>query len=426
MTAPYFGYQSTYPNDDVASVTGGDYSKIGLCSTSSDADASVFPLNVAVRFTSTDPAFLSKIGTGDLAAALTGINDQLGGSGADVVVVRVAEGVADDAETKLAQTQANIIGDAGAGTGLWALRNAPQTVKAACHLWYAGHTAEAGVDGADNPVRAALAHLLEAAKAIAIVDVDPTSKVNAIAARELMSSKRMMPMGVAAKVYETVNGAATLVTRPMAPRVLGLIAATDNNYRNGMPFDSFANKPILGIADINRPIGFDIGDGSTEGQLMLASDIAIVVQGESANAGAIADGGFVFIGFESAATTAEWTQIHQVRGADYIDEEFGLLARKYLGGRYTARRAESLLKSFGQVLDDHVYNEDIVGYLLKYPTDLNTIAQVTQGNFSIRTNQELYPIIRKINNEVRHYPEAITALVNTIVANVGTQSRTVS
>ncbi len=426
MTTPSIGYVSQYPNDDTTQTLGRDFSKVVFIGTSDDADVTVFPLNVAVRFTSNDAAFLAKLGTGALLAAATGLNDQLGGDGADLCVVRVASGTDADPVKALAETQANIIGDPGARTGMWAARNAPKTAKMQPRLWWAEHTAEPGPSGADNPVRAALAVHLEAMKAISIVDVAPASKVEAIAARELMSSKRMMPLGVAAMVYETVEGAATLVQRPMAPRILGLIVATDNNYRDGMPFDSFCNKPVLGIADINREIDFDLGDGATEGQLMLASDVAVVVQGNSVTAGAIADGGFVFLGVESAASDDTWSQIHQVRGADFIDVEFELLSRKFLGGRYTPRRAESVLKSFGLMLVDHVGNEDILGFELTYPSDLNTVTKVREGKFSIRTRHEQAPVIRVISNEVRRYPEGITALVNAIVAAAGSQTAVVS
>ena len=428
MTSPYLGYQSTYPNDDITEALGGDFSKVAFCSTSEDADATVFPLNVLVRFTSTDPTYLAALGTGHLKAALTGLNDQLGGSGADVGVVRVATGTGADATAILRATMANIVGDAGAGSGLWAIRNAVTTVGAAFHLWCVpGYTYQQpdGL-GVDNPVRAALAPMLEAANAVSIVDVDATSKVNAIAARNLMSSKRMQPLGVAARVYETVNGAQVLVTRPMSPRIVGLIVATDNNYRNGMPFDTWCNKPVLGIADINRPVTFDLGDGATEAQLMLASDIAVVVKGNSADAGAISDGGFVFLGIESAATDNTWSQMHQVRGADYIDVQFAKLSRQFIGGRYTPRRAESLLKSFGLMLDDHVANEDILGYELTYPAVLNSVAQVRLGQFNVRTRQEQAPAIRVVSNEIRRYPDAITALVAAIVTNAGTQIGVVS
>ena len=422
MTTPYIGYSSSYATDDTTVALGEDFSKIILVSTSDDADASVFPVNVPIRFTSNDASFLAKLGTGDLAAALTGINDQLGGDGADVCIVRVAAGTDANPANALAQTQANIVGDAGLKSGLWAARNAPQVVKAAFHLWYAGHTAEAGSNGADNPVRAALAPLLEAAKAISIVDVDPTSKIAAISARELMSSKRMMPLGVAAKVYETVSGAATLVQRPMSPRILGLIVAVDNAYRKGMPFDSFCNRAILGLADINRPIGFDLGDGSTEAQLMLASDVAVVVKGETADAGAIADGGFVFLGVESAANDPTWSQIHQVRGADYIDVEMAQVTRKYLGGRITPRRVEAWLTSLDDLLRDHSNNADILGFERDFPAAINSVSDVRQGTLSIQTHVEPAPVFRRAYNEFRRYPDAVQALVDSIVATAGSQS----
>ena len=119
-----FGYSTSRPNDDVSPIQGVNFSGVGLCSTSEDADATVFPLNVPVRFTSTDPAYLSKLGTGYLADGVKGLNAQLGGFGADLTVVRVAVGAGANDAAKLAATFANILGDAGGKTGLWALRSA--------------------------------------------------------------------------------------------------------------------------------------------------------------------------------------------------------------------------------------------------------------------------------------------------------------
>ncbi len=109
-----------------------------------------------------------------------------------------------------------------------------------------------------------------------------------------MSSQRLIPLGVAARVYETIGNQSTLVTRPMSPRILGLFVRQDNNHE-GKPFEPIANLPVLGLADLSRPIAFSLVDGAVEGQVLLAQDVSVVVRGESANVDAIADGGFVFI-----------------------------------------------------------------------------------------------------------------------------------
>lgn len=427
MTAPVFGFQTSRPNDEEVTVTGADFSKVGFCSTSEDADASVFPLNEPVRFTSTDPLFLSKLGTGYLADAVRGLNAQLSGYGADVVIVRVAEGTGATDADKLDATFANIIGAAGPQTGLWALRAAPSEVKAHPRLiGVPGYTVQQP-DGptVDNPVRAELAAHLEALGAVSVVDVAAGTKEAAIAARELMSSMRMIPLGVAARVYETVGGVATLVTRPMSPRILGLFIRQDNN-NEGKPFDTICNLPVLGLADTNRPIAFSLRDGATEGQLMLAQDISIVVRGESANVDAIADGGFVFLGTESAETGEAWSQFHQVRGQDYIDVKIQKITREFLGPRVTPRRVESWLKSIDYMLGDHVRAEDLLGFERKFEKNDNSPEEVRLGRLKIQTRIEQAPSFRVATNVVRRYRPAVDALVDAIVTRAGSASAVVS
>jgi phage tail sheath protein FI len=428
MTAPAFGYQSSRPLDDEVSVLGADFSKFGLVSTSDDADPAVFPPDVPVRFTSTDPAYLSKLGTGYLADAVRGINAQLNGKGGDIVIVRVPEGTGATAAARLAATHARIIGSAGSKTGLYALRAAPSEVKATPRLiGVPGYTAQQP-DGllVSNPVVAALPEHLAALRAMCVVDVAAGTKEAAIAARETMSSQRMIPLGVAARVYETINNESTLVTRPMSPRVLGLFARVDNEENQGKPFETIANRPIYGLADINRPISFALDDGATEGQLMLAQDISVVVRGESAVDAAIADGGFFFIGTESAERSDLWSQFHQVRGADYIDLKAMRITREFLGPRITPQRAEAWLNSLGFMLKDHVAATDLLGYRLTFPKALNSVPEVRQGRLKIVTEIEPAPSFRVATNILRRYAPAVDALVDAIIARAGTSSAVVS
>jgi len=92
LTVPVFGSVIERPETEVLPLIGADFSKIGIITSSDDADNSVFPLGVAVRFNSRDQNFVAaaKIGTGLLADAVRGINDQLGviGGSADLIAVR--------------------------------------------------------------------------------------------------------------------------------------------------------------------------------------------------------------------------------------------------------------------------------------------------------------------------------------------------
>jgi hypothetical protein len=428
MTAPTLGFISTRPADDPIVIAGTDFSKVGMISTSADADATVFPLNTPVRFSSTDKAYLSKLGTGYLADAVQLLNAQLNGLAADLIIVRVAEGTNADPATKLSETLANVVGSAGSATGLYAFLTAAEVVKAVPRLiCVPGYTAQQP-DGASvaNPVVAALPAILDTLRAFAPVDVAPGTASAAIAARETMSSQRMMPVGVAVRAYKTVSGSQVLTTMPASPVAVGLFVAADNNS-GGKPFDTICNKPVQGIADVSRPIAFSLRDGSTEGQTLLAADVAIIVRGESADVDAIAEGGFVFLGWETAAITADWTQAHQVRGQDYIDVEEQKITRAFLGKRMTPRVVESWLRSLDDAMLAHVRNDppDILGYKIVFSKDLNAAPQIELGMLHIQSYIQQAPIFLVAQNDVRKYRPALDALVAAVIANTGPMTATV-
>ena len=212
-----------------------------------------------------------------------------------------------------------------------------------------------------NPVIAALEANLGKIMAVAPVDVDDTSAANAIDARETMTSERLMPIGVAAKVWD----GAQVVTRPMMPRVAGLMARIDNQVGGGKPFHPFANRELYGLAGLSRKIPFSTLDGSTEGQQLLAANVAIVAEGETGVDGAIADGGYRFIGTDNAQTGELWEQIHQVRGTDYIITQIIEITNQFLGRRIHADTTESWINSIAFALRDHVNEGNILGYTPK-------------------------------------------------------------
>ncbi len=406
MTAPIFGMQFFRPDDEPVPVLGADFSKILVIETSADASATEYPVDTAVRISSSDKEAVTALGSGLLADMVKGINAQLDGlnSGADVTVVRVAEG------QTVAETAAAI------ADVLEGVETIPPLVNATPRIIVAGRTAWRADLQTTNPVVAALETACGKLLAIAPVDVDDTSRDNAIDARETMNSERLMPIGVMARVYEGTN----LVTRSMAARVAGLFARIDNENL-GKPFNPIANRPIRGLAGLSRRIPFSLLDGSTEGQQLLDGDVSIVVPGEVNVDGAVADGGFMFIGTDNTATSELWKQIHQVRGCDYLTVKIMQITRQFLGRKITADLVEAWINSIAFMLRDHQAAGDILGYTPQsqmFKTSKNSPEEIRLGTLKIDIGIEPAPAFKRADHEIRRYRPAVEGLVNEIVARL--------
>lgn len=407
MSDPTFGMTFSRPDDEPVPVLGADFSKGIAFATSADADATAYPIGEPTRISTADGGMVAKLGTGALRDAINGINHQLRGlsAGADMTIYRVAEGATP------AETAANIAA-ALSPTNVAAI---PSHVNATPRLVWADRGAYRPAGGAAGPVSVALPAACERLLAISVVDVNDTSAAAAISDRETMNSERLMPVGVAARVYEGVP----LVTRPMGPRVIGLFQRVDS-LSGGKPFEPIANRAIYGIADISRKLPFTLLDGSTEGQQMLESEVSIVATGESGVDGAVADGGFVFIGTDNTATGELWKQIHQVRGADYITVKLMEITRQYLGGKISASRVEAWINSQKFMLRDHKAEEDILGYDVQFRADKNSPENIRLGRLKVNLGIEPAPAFKVADHEVRRYRPAVDGLVNDIIARLST------
>ena len=405
MTTPTFGMTFSRPESEAVPALGADFSKALIIETSEDATALTYPLGQAVRISTSDATAMAALGTGLLADAAKGIHAQLGGlnSGADLTVIRVKE------EATIAATVAGI----AAALAPTVIGEIASITGATPRLVWVGRTSWQADAETPNPIWAALPIACEKLLAVSVVDLDPTSKVLAIGQREAFNSERILPIGVAARVYEGED----LVTRPMGPRIIGLMMRIDNMH-GGKPFNPFANRPVLGLSGLSRKIPFSLLDGSTEGQQMLEAEVSIVTQGESGVDGAVADGGYVFIGTDNTTTGELWKQIHQVRGADYLIVKMMEITRTFLGKRISADLAEAWLNSLKFMLRDHKVDEDILGFDLQFRADKNSPANIRLGHLTVNLGIEPVPAFKVANHEVSRYLPALEDLVGTIVARL--------
>ena len=405
MTAPVFGMTFARPATEAVPALGADFSKALIIESSEDADAGIFPLLTPVRFSTRDAAKITALGTGLLADAVKGLAAQLTGlnAGADVTVIRVKE------EATVAATVAHIV----AALAPTSVASIASVTGATPRLIWAGRTSWQADTETPNPIWAALPIACEQLLAVAPVDVDPTDKAKAITQREAFNSERILPIGVAAKVYEGV----TLVTRSMGPRILGLMIRVDNLF-GGKPFNPFANRAVFGLSGVSRKIPFSLLDGSTEGQQMLESEVSIVVQGETGVDGAVADGGFVFIGTDNTTTGDLWKQIHQVRGADYLTVKIMAITRDFLGQKISADSVEAWINSIKFMLRDHKIANDILGSEVTFRADKNSPESIRLGHLTVNMGIEPVPAFKVANHEVERYRPALDALVSEIIARL--------
>jgi len=128
---PNFGLQFIQLDDQPIPVLGANMDVIGISGPCSTADPSTFPINTPVLCYSNDLVTIAKLGNdGYIVDAINGINDQLADFqvAAQLVIVVTPYGTAADANLKLQQTIANIMGSSAAGTGVHAFLKAPMTL----------------------------------------------------------------------------------------------------------------------------------------------------------------------------------------------------------------------------------------------------------------------------------------------------------
>lgn len=363
-----------------------------------------YPINTPVALVSSDTDAVANLGaTGTLAAAISLINAQLGEfqSAAQIVVVRVTEGVNADA------TIVNIVGN-GLTTGLAAFLAAPAAIGITPRLLAApGYTSQRTGANA-NAVCAALPSICSRLLAHAVVDGPATTAQDALNWRATIASERIIPIDPAVKV---LSGGVTVVT-PLSPAVLGVAVRRDFEF-GGRPFHSWANQPVYGVLGPSRPIRFSLTDGVTEAQELLSANIGVLIRAEAGSDGAIADGGFVFIGTDNAGNDDLWRFYNVTRGRDYIHLMLIKTLRTYLGRfNITRQTVQAILNTMELALRDLKSDGDILGYEVKFVPSENSVEDVRQGRIVVNFAAEEAPVLRHIQISSSRYRAAVDALIS--------------
>lgn len=412
MTEPTFGITFLRDDNEPRPAVGSDLSVVGIVAPSPLADADAFPLDTPVLVFSDQSAVTARLGAGPIYDAFEAINQQLAELqiAAKIVVVRVDEG------DNLAETIANIRGDANAKTGIHAMLDAGTILGVIPRLiCVPGYTSQRFGDDQANAIVAALPAVLDKLLAVAVVDGPGTTRQEAVDWRETISSKRIIPVEPAAKVM-AADG--SIVVRPLSPYVIGRAVRRDYE-KGGFPFHSFANQPIVGIVGPSRPIAFSLTDGATEGQDLLLNNIGVLIRGEIGVETAIADGGFVYVGTDTCADDDLWRFYNVVRGRDYIHLLFLKTLRYYLGKfNITGQAVQSVLNTMEFALRDLKADQHILGYKVGFTKDQNSPENLRLGKFTVRFAAEEPPVLRRLVIQSARYRPALDALLNDLLTQL--------
>lgn len=277
-----------------------------------------------------------------------------------------------------------------------------------------GAAATAVRDTTTNAIIAGLPPLLDSLLAVAVVDGPSSTMTDAINWRESISSRRIIPVDPAVKKMDA-DGSTAIV--PFSPYVLGVAVRRDHE-KGGRPFHSWANQPVAGIVGAARPIDFSILDGATEGQTLLSHNIGVLVRGESTD-GAIADGGYVYVGTDTASDDTLWRFYNQVRGRDYIHLIFIKTLRFYLGKfNITGQTIQAVLNTMQFALRDLQADQDILGFKVGFNRDQNSPEQLRLGRFTVMFAAEEAPVLRHLGIQSARYRPALDTLLNDLLKSV--------
>ena len=253
------GVSVTEVESGARAVEGASSSVIGVIGTAPDADVEAFPLNAPV-LTTGNAADMAKLGTtGTLPTAIAGIVAQ---TGANVVVVRIAEGVAGDGVTAEEATIENVIGMVADGnyTGVHSFLVSKSRLGIAPRILIAP-------EFCIEEVVAEMIPIADRLRAIIVADAPTETDAAAVAFATACASQRVY--AIYPKVVNTKNE-----TVAASPYVAGVIARIDKEQ--GF-WCSPSNRIVNGITGLSKSVDFTLGDSACKANYLNENGIATIV-----------------------------------------------------------------------------------------------------------------------------------------------------
>jgi len=331
---------------------------IATATTTGDADAiaaldAAYPLNTPVLIAGGVDAAAAQAGDGGtLAAALTAIADQ---SSAIVVVVRVAEGVDQDA------TDVNVIGDTDGETytGLQALLAAEAQLGVAPRI--------IGAPGLDTQiVTAEMVTIAQKLRGFAYAAAIGADLAAAIVYRANFAARELM------LIWPDTSAAATFPGDIVA-RTLGLRAQIDEE--TGW-HKTISNVALNGVLGISHDVHFDLLDPSTPAGLLNDAEVTTIIRSN----------GYRLWGNRTCAdeTQPEFAFESAVRTSHALQDIIAASVAPFLDQPMTSGLIKDLLETGNAAFRQLAVEGKIIGAKMFFDADENSAGELAAGRPKFR------------------------------------------
>jgi phage tail sheath protein FI len=324
-------------------------SDIGLVVTSSDADASMFPLNTPVLLPDLSAAIGKAGDKGTAAIALQAINDQVR---TPTIVVRVEEG--DDE----AEMTANVIGATvnGKKTGIQALLAAQAQLGRRPRIL--------GIPGLETQAStAALAIVAQKLRGMSYAAALGEDIAAASIYRKQFSARELM---LIYPDFLAANGKGVIAPSYGAARALGLRAAIDATQ--GW-HKTLSNVAVQGVVGITKDIGFDIQDEASEAAILNAAGITACIN----------DDGYRFWGNLTCSDDPQFQFESAVRTAQVLMDTMANGLKRTVDGPLTPNMAKDIIERINALMGQLVRTGRLIGGRAWFDAKLNPKEQLAAG-----------------------------------------------
>ena len=359
-------------------------STVAMVFTAPDADNTKFPLNEPLAMVGGSELLEDMGTTGTGPDAFNQIFAE--GTGVNAIGVRVAEGA------DLAATMANVVGSAGAQTGVHAIKAAQSELGLTPRLMLAPGFTSQRIDNGANPVVSEMLGIAEKRRGMIIADGSNTTKEAALEYREDWGSHRIYMIDPAVKRF--VDG--QTVVKPASASVAGITLRVDKSLG---PNHSPSNHNFFGITGVARPIDYHDGDPDTEADYMTRNQIATIIR----------DGGFRLWGNETTWTEPLNKFFPVVRVHDIIMDSVAQAHRWARDKPFSTQLILDIAETVNGFLRTMKASGWTIGYEVWIDPALNTKETWLNGDLYVSYDSEapapLQRLIFQFNRNTNYYAE---------------------
>ncbi|APO76117.1 phage tail sheath protein [Rhizobium etli 8C-3] len=387
----------------VAKIDTRDSTVLGMVLPAPLADNTAFPVGELVRLSTDDPVQVAKLGAG---IALDTVN-QIASEGivTDIAFTRVAHSAEADPAAKLEAEINNIVGSAGAKTGIWTM------LEAKAHLGLEpgaiiapGYTSQR-IGGAANAVATAMSTVAgKIIDCMAIVDTPVTDREAAAAYAEDFATALNV---IACYPQVIVNLGAGNVTRSMSPHVAAAMIRRDKE--TGGPHKAFWNRPLQGILGPSIPVGYIDGEITSDANFLNQVGIGTIIEGK-----------LLWAPFTTASdpTVQKWRSIKRIRTRRAVEKAVLRPLRQYLSEDITPHMVSLIYRSLDQFLGDLQTLGAIIDYELLWSASMNPATILEAGALRVKMRFAETPDLVDLQIYSEPQPEAFDVLQAAIAASL--------